>query len=113
MTLVFWVLLQGEPEHGTKRGLFGDDSLLKGMDQHLKSSFRILRERILVEFPIYIGPRAFERGLEEQVLLRGEITVGRGPRYERCARNLRHRWSLALFQKYSGGPYGSVPLIPL
>src|SRR4028118_347374 len=103
MALFFWGLLQGEPEHGTKCSLFVDDSLLKGMDQRLKASFRILGRCILVEFAIYVGPCAFERGFEEQVLLGGEITVGRCPRDERCVRDLRHRRSLALFQKLPGG----------
>src|SRR5215212_9952595 len=98
----FWELLQGEPEHGTKRRLFVDDSLLKGINQHLEPSLRILGQCVLVEFPIYVGPRAFERGLEEQVLLRGEIAVGRCPRDERRVRDLRHRWALPLFQKLHG-----------
>src|SRR3712207_6608374 len=96
-------LLQGELEHCTKRCLFVDDPLLKGIDQHLEPSLRILGERILVEFPIYVGSRAFERSLEEQVLLRGEIAVGRRPRDERCVRDLRYRRSLPPFQELHGG----------
>jgi hypothetical protein len=35
----FWGLLQGEPEHGTKRRLFVDDSLLEGIDQRVEAKF--------------------------------------------------------------------------